>query len=248
MKKESQNEEKIKNRRKNYVIVILIIIIILLLFLLIRKIGKIEHLGPNIPTGNIDIFKIKCDCEDGCINKEEKTEDNQNVVEEPKEEQKIEPVTPEEEEEEPEIETDPSGLLVYDDEKEWDNLELRIFSNPAFEYQSKIAPGSYNSYMFIIQNINDFDVDVKMKFIVENDKNINMNYKLRSNNIYYVGSQTTYEKIDNKEIKKIEIPANEAKTFILDWKWIDNNNDAVVGFDITSHYKLSIDVGANQKA
>ena len=208
--------------------VILIILIIILLYLLILRFGNIEHHGPMVPTGNIDIFEIDCGC--GSCNgnvkptfDEEESDDGDEVNK---------------------SESD-GGLLVYDKYKIWDNKELRIFSNPAYEYESIIAPGSMNTYAFVIRNDNTFDIIVDIMFKEENDKNINMQYKVRSKGKYIIGTKNNYTYIDGMKIEKVRIPAKSQASYMLDWKWIDNYNDTEIGFDVGSYIKLSIDIGAN---
>ena len=72
-----------------------------------------------------------------------------------------------------------------------------------------------------------------------------MQYKLRNNGNYLIGTNNNYIPIKDKKVTNIKIPAHSFKSYILDWKWIDSENDTQIGFDITSNYKLSITVGAN---
>lgn len=216
-----------KNIKKNVVIILLIIIIIILLYLLIRNFGHIVHRGLKVPTGNVDIFEIDCGC-DKCKNTEDVfKEDDKSDTDKNK------------------LEDSPKDIVVFDDYKIWDNKKLRIFSNPAYEYESIIAPGSENSYAFVIRNNNNFDVTVDISFEETNDKNVNMQYKLRNNGNYLIGTNNNYIPIKDKKLTGIKLPAHSFKSYILDWKWIDSENDTQIGFDITSDYKLSIMVGAN---
>lgn len=225
-----------KNIKKNIIIIILIIIILILLYLLIRNFGHIENNGPKVPTGNVDIFEIDCSC--GICEKTDdvfKEDDNneQNGTNKNQSNNNRNKLTNED-------------IVVFDDDKTWDNKDLRIFSNPAFEYQNIIAPGSENSYEFVIKNKNNFDVTIDISFEEVNDKNINMQYKLRNNGNYLLGSENNYETIKDKKITNIKLSAKSQKKYILDWKWIDSHNDTEIGLDVTSNYKLSIKIGANQ--
>ena len=87
-----------------------------------------------------------------------------------------------------------------------------------------------------------FDVDVDVLFNEVNEKNINMQYKLKNDGKYLLGSVDNYETIAGKVIGNITIPANGYESYVLDWKWVDSSNDAEVGFDVNSFYKLSIKV------
>ena len=95
------------------------------------------------------------------------------------------------------------------------------------------------------RNNNSFDVVVDIDFIEENEKNINMNYKLRSKGKYLFGNATDYAKFNNFRLEKVTIPAKSQIPYILDWKWVDSDNDTIIGFDYGSNYKLSIKIGVN---
>jgi len=210
-------------------IILLLIMILILLYLLIQNFGYIENQPTLVPTGNIDFFEIDCTCctdNDKSVFKDDSDDINKNKLE-------------------LNDNNNSKDLVVFDNYKIWDNKELRIFSNPAYEYESIIAPGSYNSYTFVIRNNNNFDVVIDITFEEENDKNINMNYKLKNNGNYLIGSEDNYETIKNKKITQIKLPAKSQKSYILDWKWIDSENDTQIGFDMNSTYKLSISIGAN---
>ena len=220
------SSESNDNRRRNIAILILIIIIILLLYFLIRNFGNIENRGPLIPTGNVDIFEIGCGC---C----QSQESDKEVFKEANDINKSKSKS--------------GDFIVFDNYKIWDNKRLRIFSNPAYEYQSVIAPGSSNSYVFMIRNNNDFDIVLDINFVEENEYDVNMQYKLRNKGNYLIGSENKYMSLNgSKTISKIYLPAKSQKSYILDWKWIDSTNDTEIGFDLNSNYTLSINVGANE--
>ncbi len=223
---ERKNEDKI--RKRNIIIAILIIIILLLLcFLGIKLFG--DSKGDGERTGNIDVYEIKCLC-DECGEGEEKTDsDEQSESGSGNSGKKVD-----------------EGLIVYDNEKVWDNQRLNIFDNPAYSGDKKIAPGSHNSYTFKIKNKNSFAVTVDIEFIEENAHNINMLFKLKNDGNYLVGSEASYAEIAGKHISQITLTAGGEKTYDLDWKWVDSDNDTVVGFDARSQYGLTIKVGAEQ--
>ena len=241
------------NKEKNKIVCMsLLILIIILLYLLIKRFGYIENHSPLVPTGNIDVFEIDCDCLEEVI---EDTSSNiipHKVICKNKKNNTIEDIiTPtyrdgeetiiEEEEEELRI---IENLFVFDDYKLWDAKELRIFDNPAYEYRNIIAPGSQNSYTFVIKNDNDFDVNVDILFTENNKNKINMKYKLIHDGNYLLGTNSKYVDINSKKIRNLDIPAYGEEIYNLDWKWIDSSNDTKIGFDKNSKYKLSILVGA----
>lgn len=246
-------------------IILLLIIIIILVYLLIQNFGYIENIEFSVPTGNVDIFEIDSDCCDPVENKDDKNDniDNEKSVFKEKKninKNKIEIYSDSSDfnnviSKKKNINTNKnksdvnvnSGvskeLLIFDNYQTWSNKELRIFSNPAFEYRNVIAPGSSNSYSFVIRNSNDFDVMIDIGFSEANIKNINMNYKLKSDMNYLIGSEDSYVKIKNKKITNIKLAAKSQQSYTLEWKWIDSDNDTQIGFDASSVYKLSILIG-----
>lgn len=246
------------DKKKRTICVVVLIGILVLSYILVAKIGRIENSEVLVPTGNVDIFEISCkQCcgngkddgetevpNTGSVARKNGSSQNESVWdadgEEPEDEQERE----EEEGGGEEEEKDLGDVVVYDDYKIWDNKDLRIFANPAYEYKNKIAPGSYNAYSFIIRNNNDFDVMVDIVFDEVNEKNVNMQYKLKNDGNYLLGSVDNYETIRNKVIKSVNLPAKDYKSYVLDWKWVDGNNDAEVGFDVSATYKLSIIIKA----
>lgn len=237
------------DRKKRVICVVVLIVILVLSYLLVAKIGRIENTEVLVPTGNVDIFEISCErcCKSGDDNSDETAVPNTASKEKRfAEGQDYEDEQTESEQSEDEQSSDEDRqhgeVVVYDDYKIWDNKDLRIFANPAYEYRHVIAPGSFNSYAFVIRNNNDFDVDVDVLFNEVNEKNINMQYKLKNDGKYLLGSVDNYETIVGKVISNITIPANGYESYVLDWKWVDSSNDAEVGFDVNSFYKLSIKV------
>ena len=235
-----------KTNNKTQFIILLLLLIIILLYLLIQSVGYIEHQSTHVPTGNVDIFEIDCSC---C------TEDNKSVFKEEYtsssdiNENKLKNTNSNSNSSEfvdiNNNSDETKNLIVFDNYKIWDNKELRIFANPVYEYEIIIAPGSSNTYTFVIRNNNDFDVVFDIIFKEINNRNINMSYKLRSNGNYIIGTEKAYELINNKKISQVGLPAKSQKSYVLDWKWIDSDNDTQIGFDIDSTYKLSIQIGAN---
>ena len=71
-----------------------------------------------------------------------------------------------------------------------------------------------------------------------------MQYKLKNDGEFLLGSIDNYVSIKDKVIQNVELPANSYKSYVLDWKWLDSSNDAEVGFDANSIYKLSIVIRA----
>lgn len=272
-------------RSKNIMLTInLAGLIAIILYLLILNFGHIKNYEHLVPTGNVDIFEIDCNCnEDGSctpkpghqiidepeeklsgpiinnnegpINNNQKPnsgmivdrDDGENNDNSGNESNYDKPVIgdgqgSDSSEDKPII----KDLIVSDDYAIWGNEKARIFSNPSYEYASKIAPGSSNSYTFVIKNNNDFDVIVDFEMLEDNPYQVNIKYKLRSLGKYIVGDEDNYDDVSKLQLRNVKIKANESIPYILDWKWIDSENDTEIGEKLDANYKLTINVGANQ--
>lgn len=200
-------------------IVIVIIVIIHALSYYVKTIGYRENL---IPTGNVDIFDINCNCQKCC--------DSQDCSK---------PVF-----------GDSDGLIVYDNNVFFGKGLLKIFENPAYQYKEIIAPGSSNTYQFIIRNNNDFDVKVAFNMIEENKNGVKLKYRLRENNKYIIGNSSDWVTINDLVYSNISISSKDYKTYSLDWKWEYSESDAqdkidtTIGFDVKDKYKLAINIKA----
>lgn len=197
------------------------ILLIFLIYLLIHQFGLINDKKNKVPTGNVDIIDIDGDNITNDINENPNNNIDKNKLD--------------------------NNFIVKDNYTIWSNKRLRIFSNQAYEYFSKIAPGVSNSYDFVIKNNNDFPVlvDISMKEV--NPYSINMEYKLRSENSFLAGSSFKYVSVKELSQKNIYLKAHSSKLYSLDWKWIDSDNDTEIGEAVDANYKLLVYVGANQK-
>lgn len=197
------------------------ILLIFLIYLLIHQFGLINDKKNKVPTGNVDIIDIDGDNITNDINENPNNNIDKNKLD--------------------------NNFIVKDNYTIWSNKRLRIFSNQAYEYVSKIAPGVSNSYDFVIKNNNDFPVlvDISMKEV--NPYSINMEYKLRSENSFLAGSSFKYVSVKKLSQKNIYLKAHSSKLYSLDWKWIDSDNDTEIGEAVNANYKLLVYVGANQK-
>ena len=132
-------------------------------------------------------------------------------------------------------------FYVNDNYISWqENSTLRIFSNPAYEFKSIISPGSSNAYQFVINNNNKFNVKYMFSFTEDNDKQINMKYRLKRNGEYIVKNYTSY---DNLHLEDLNIDAQNHDDYLLEWKWIDAKNDTDIGLS-TATYQLKITIKA----
>lgn len=212
-------------RKKDYFLRFLLIIVIILLLIHIYSslLGKIEHKNYLVPTGNVDIFDINCKSNNSTCN------DNTN----------------------PTFNED-NNLVVYDKYTIYGKEKLRIFENPAYQYESVIAPGSSNSYNFIIRNNNSFNINLNIKMVEKNDINITMVYRLKENNNYIIGDDSTWVKADKLKLDNISLNKKDYNTYILDWKWTYSTNsqndkiDTKAGFLNTNNYSLSIIISSSE--
>lgn len=127
---------------------------------------------------------------------------------------------------------------------EWYSMnDLNIFSNPLYNGKEIIAPGSSNSYEFIIRNKSNNKVRYQFKFKEKSKYEINMKYRLKRNGEYLVGDEKNWVKFSELNIGEIQIDANKEDDYILDWKWFDSENDSLIG-ELQDDYTLSITLSA----
>ncbi len=129
----------------------------------------------------------------------------------------------------------------------WESTNvLNLFSNPFFEGENIIAPLSTNAYEFIIKNSTNFNVSYNLKFVEDNEYNINMKYRLKRNNEYIAGNDEewiTYEEL-NTSVDNLDTKGSD--TYYLEWKWFESENDTEVGSQIEANYILNIELSAKQ--
>lgn len=190
------------------IIVLLLASLVIISYYAINVFGKIGY----IPTGNIDIFQIRCDKDDN-----DKCSDAFSE----------------------------NSYMVYDNNVSWhENTELRIFSNPAYEFKNIIAPGVSNSYQFVILNNEKYNIKYNLFFVEENSHGVNMVFKLRKNKEYILGDSDTYKSITDLNSLDYELMGSGHDTYLLDWKWVHSTNDTSLSF-LEANYKLSINITAS---
>lgn len=139
----------------------------------------------------------------------------------------------------------PSGFEVYDRDKtpvSWNgSSDLNIFTNSTHEADGTIAPESKGTYEFKIRNSYINDMRYSISFNEENNKNINMKYKLKRNDTYVIDHYvSSNELIVNNQI----IDSNDEDIYYLEWYWESNEHDTEIGTGTTATYKLQINVEA----
>ena len=146
---------------------------------------------------------------------------------------------------EPELDDD-----FYVNDKEivrWENhTNLNIFEDSMYKVRGKIAPESYNTYKFIVNNGTRYTLNYKITFSETNQHNINMKYKLKKGNTYLIDHYVSYNQLN---ITDMIINSNSSDTYYLEWKWVGDNdvNDTQIGKNASSsniNYNLKIDVEA----
>lgn len=148
-------------------------------------------------------------------------------------------------EEEPVLEEAEVEAIEQESSVKWDSsTKLRIFQNPAYEFNEVIAPGTSNTYEFLIRNRNDFDILYTIDFVEENPYKINMMYALRSSGKYLVGGVDNYLSVSKLKQSSIYLKANQSKTYLLDWIWAHSSNDTSIGKLDYADYKLTINIKA----
>lgn len=226
MKEKKEKDDSLIVRKITNFTMFVIIIVLILLTHSCSNIGKINNL---VPTGNIDIFDItinnecpKCDCK----NNENNKVDN-NIKKESKEED-IEPAFEEEK------------ATIYDKDGDYANLtKLNIFTNPAYEFRSIIAPTSSNVYQFVVRNNNDFNIKYNITMVEDNKYDINMLYRLKLAGRYIKGNDIDWVDYDSLQLEDLLLAANSKDVYQLEWKWFESENDTNVG-KIAGDYSLKI--------
>ena len=146
------------------------------------------------------------------------------------------------------ITTDELGFWVTDKKQIWEiDSVLKIFENPIYGFQEKIAPESSNSYAFNLINNNEFKVNCDVTFLESNVYNINMKYRLKQDGNYICGDNNTWITYTELEITDLILNENETMPYILEWKWFNNNSiDTQIGQTSGVQYNLSIHIYAKQ--
>lgn len=221
--------EKHEEKNKTFDIIVKIVLIIVIILLLIHNCALLNEKGKiRIPGGNVEIIEIKCDDRNDCKTEPEKGEtddDNKNTGNKEK----------------PGSNT---SISVFDNEHSkitWNGAsDLKIFTNPVYEFDGIIAPESENTYQFVVKNDTKYKLKYSLSFEETNPYNINMKYKLKKNNTYVVDHYVSYN-----ELKLLGQALNVDKndTFYLEWKWISTDHDNYAG-ENGANYTLKINIKA----
>lgn len=236
---EEDNKDK-NNRRKiiNFILIIVIIIIILLL----SSCFNFGTINNYVPTGNIDIFDITID--KSCC---KELEDCKCTCSDNKDDNNKEPIVYNDSNYKPSIEAEKKEAKIFDNKlKKYNNsTKLNIFSNPAYEFKSIIAPLSSNVYQFVVRNSNDFPIQYELIVEEENEYNINMKYKLKKDGYYIIGDSDNWVTYEELKLYNNELMENSKNVYQLEWKWFESSNDTYIG-EVGKDYKLKISFDGEQ--
>ena len=124
-----------------------------------------------------------------------------------------------------------------------------IFENVYFDNR-KIAPGVSGTYDFDVINNRKSKVKYKINSSNINSSNINLQYRLKRDNEYVIGNESTWVSISNLNLTNILLNSGSIHSYTLEWKWpyeggIDNL-DTQIGKEDTSKYELKISVYAEE--
>lgn len=206
-------------------IIVKIVLIIIIFILLIHNCSLLKTIKEKDkevkPSGNIDIFEIVC--EKKSCDKNDKKSPIQPIKSNGKNNKDVEQIN------------------VTDDNIVWKSKnQLRIFSNPFYDMDNKIAPGDSNTYQFAIINSTNNNIMYNIDFIEINNNNINMKYRLRRNNEYLINDYVSYNELKQQNIK---LGKNSNDTYYLEWKWFSSEDDNDLA-NIKNAYELSIEIEA----
>lgn len=141
-----------------------------------------------------------------------------------------------------------AGIKVTDDTMEiQQDEELNIFSNVKFDNEAIIAPNSYGSYKFYIENVVDNNIKYALSFTDEMTNKINMKYRLKLDNVYIRGNKEEYVSIEDLSIEDITVMEDSVNVFVLEWYWEDDDqNDTYTGsLESDQYYTLKLQIQAD---
>ena len=254
--------------KKNVIISILLIAIIIIL-LVFCKFGKIHHNDSLIPTGNVDVFDIDIFCNHKISDNNTNENDNETnniTISENEDAINVSPSNTSTKkrnesklENEEYIHTDRKGeaIPVYNeqtdkniigkvfvDDKNGNYLyqeRLNIFTNSAYKFTNKIAPGSSNVYHFVVHNSNNTNVKYNIQMYEESEYKINLKYRLKCGEGYSIGNDKTWVSADELITNFKNLNKGRSDNYSLEWKWFDDDkNDTIAGKNMDSEYKLNI--------
>ena len=124
-----------------------------------------------------------------------------------------------------------------------------IFENEYFD-NKKIAPGVSGTYEFDVINNRKSKVKYKINTSNTNNSDINLEYRLKRDNEYVIGNESTWVKINNLNLTNVLLNSKFIHSYTLEWRWpyeggIDNI-DTQVGKTDGAKYEIKISVYAEE--
>lgn len=117
-------------------------------------------------------------------------------------------------------------LIQESTKQSFNNIqELNIFKNIEYKQSNLIYPGLSGSYYFNLENYTNKNIVYALHFGENNPKKVNMKYKLQRNGKYIVGNENNYVSVDELSKKDLGLNAKTADVFLLEWKWVESNDD-----------------------
>lgn len=242
---------KKKKIKESKIIKILILIFLILNYIIIFMIGEIRNIGIRnydtylknqidddvisnkiddvVISNKINDVVISNKIDDDAINNQTNTTDKNNTNEENNNSGHITDSTYEKI-----ISVKANGKELYEES------ELDIFKNSQFGNKNIIAPGSTGEYKFIIENLYDSSILCNTIFEEENEKNINLVYKIKLDG-QYLNGEDQWKRIEDIKMENIRIDKNA--TCSLMWYWEDSENDTEIGLSSEEvKYKLKLKI------
>ena len=144
------------------------------------------------------------------------------------------------------IENPDSDIIkVWENGKQWSQkANLNIFSNSYFNNHNIIAPGIRGRYNFEIENSSNKKIIYFIRFKEENDKEINLKYRLKKNSKYVLGNDNEWIYIDNKTTENYSLVGKAKEGYTLEWYWEDSDRDTQIGQDENVNYKINIEINS----
>lgn len=231
-------DENKKHRLLDLMLIIIIIILILLLLWLWFRVSDFKKKVPNISQG--DVFEITCDCDNGSAVSGDAVDSGTSGSDSSSFSQGAFL----EEGNQTDTSIVSGSLEASDSNIIWQNTSrLRIFSNPVYQMDEVIAPGSSNEYHFTIKNNASCNLTYELNFLENNGSDINMKYRIKRNGQYLVSDYVSIS-----EISKVvnQLPNSKKDDYSLEWKWVEGSNDTEVGSNVDAVYQLSITIVGKQ--
>lgn len=139
-------------------------------------------------------------------------------------------------------------VIIYDqNNQKIDAAPLKIFEHKSYQVKNDvIAPGTENTYQFIIRNNNEFAIIYDLEIDETNIYEINMKFRLKQNGEYILGSDNEWVTAEDLKQSEVILAHESYNVYTLDWKWFESKNDTKIGEDIESNYKLDINFISNR--